>query len=161
MDQVFDACCLTGLAGAVARLLGIEPPREAAPALDVVLEAAERAFSGEKADRALLYNPDAVALWLYQRYTPLFAKVMVRTRLAVPLLSVMPSVTPVCFASMYTGAMPEIHGIRAYEKPVLRTDTLFDALIRAGKKPAIVSTEGDSVSKIFLEREMEIGRAHV
>ena len=69
--------------------------------------------------------------------------------------SVMPSVTPVCFASMYTGAMPDVHGIQAYVKPVLTTDTLFDAAIRAGLKPAIVSTAGDSISKIFLERPMD------
>jgi len=67
----------------------------------------------------------------------------------------MPSVTPVCFASMYTGAMPKVHGIQAYEKPVLRIDTVFDAFIRAGMKPAIVSTANDSISCIFLDREMD------
>jgi len=71
------------------------------------------------------------------------------------MLSVMPSVTPVCFASMYTGAMPNVHGIQAYEKPVLSTDTVFDAFIRADLKPAIVSTANDSISCIFLERDMD------
>ncbi len=155
MDKILDALCLTGVAGAAAAVLGVDPPRSAVSPLEAVVKGAERAFRGEKADRVLLYNPDAVALWLYQKYTPLFQEVMLRTQLAMPLRSVMPSVTPVCFASMYTGAMPEVHGIQAYEKLVLRTDTLFDALIRAGKRPAIVSTEGDSISKIFLEREMD------
>lgn len=59
----------------------------------------------------------------------------------------MPSVTPVCFASMYSGVMPEIHGIMRYEKPVLKIKTVFDALAAAGKRCAIVSTEGDSISK--------------
>ena len=71
------------------------------------------------------------------------------------MLSVMPSVTPVCFASMYSGVMPDVHGIKRYEKPVLTVDTIFDYFIRAGKKPAIVSTSGDSISKIFLNRDME------
>lgn len=155
MDMILDALCLTGVAGAAAAALDVEPPRSAASPLETVVKGAERAFRGEKADRVLLYNPDAVALWLYQKYTPFFQEIMLRTQLAIPLRSVMPSVTPVCFASMYTGAMPAVHGIQAYEKPVLRTDTLFDALIRAGKRPAIVSTEGDSISKIFLEREMD------
>jgi predicted AlkP superfamily pyrophosphatase or phosphodiesterase len=56
---------------------------------------------------------------------------------------------------MYTGAQPEVHGIRAYVKPVITIDTIFDALIRAGKKPAIVSTANDSISMIFLNRPMD------
>jgi predicted AlkP superfamily pyrophosphatase or phosphodiesterase len=69
--------------------------------------------------------------------------------------AVYPTVTPVCFASMFTGATPECHGITKYEKPILRCDTLFDALIRAGKKPAIVAVEGCSISLIFRNREMD------
>ena len=34
-------------------------------------------------------------------------------------------------------------------------DTLFDALIRAGKKPAIVAETNSSMSKIYLERDMD------
>ena len=37
----------------------------------------------------------------------------------------------------------------------MKTDTVFDALLRAGKKPCIVSTGHDSMSMIFREREME------
>lgn len=59
-----------------------------------------------------------------------------------------------CFRSM-EGIQPEVHGIKAYVKPVIATDTIFDAMIRAGKKCAIVSTARDSLSKIFLEREMD------
>ena len=40
-------------------------------------------------------------------------------------------------------------------KPVIKIDTIFDALIRNGRKPAIVSTAGDSMSKIFLERDLD------
>jgi predicted AlkP superfamily pyrophosphatase or phosphodiesterase len=102
-----------------------------------------------------MYNPDAIALWLFQKYTALFEKAFLQSDIQIPMLSVMPSVTPVCFASMYTGAMPTIHGIEAYEKPVVRTDTVFDAFIHAGMKPAIISTANDSLSCIFLEREMD------
>ena len=42
-----------------------------------------------------------------------------------------------------------------YEKPVLKIATAFDALAAAGKRCAIVSTEGDSISKIFLERNID------
>jgi predicted AlkP superfamily pyrophosphatase or phosphodiesterase len=56
---------------------------------------------------------------------------------------------------MYTGAQPDVHGIKFYTKPVLKIETLFDVLIRAGKKVAIVSQDECSVSKIFLERDMD------
>ncbi len=148
--------CITSVAPSVARILGFAPPKCAGdgnPALD---QLAADAFSGRKADRALLYNPDAIAHPPFAHYTDLFsARAAARAPLALPMQSVMPSVTPVCFASMYTGALPDVHGIQAYVKPVLTCDTLFDAAIRAGRKPAIVSTCGDSISKIFLDRPMD------
>ena len=60
---------------------------------------------------------------------------MLNADLTLPLQTVMPSVTPVCFATMYTGAQPEVHGIQSYTKPVVKTDSVFDVLIRNGKKP--------------------------
>ena len=69
--------------------------------------------------------------------------------------TVMPSVTPVCFGTIYTGAQPAVHGIQKYEKPVLKIDTIFDALLRAGKKPVIVAYGECSISQIFLERNMD------
>jgi len=53
------------------------------------------------------------------------------------------------FCSMFTGALPEDHGIRRYERPVLHCDTLFDALIRAGKRVAMVAVKGSSMDLIF------------
>ena len=102
---------ITQTCATIAGLMGFNPPEEADKANKAVLESAEVFFEGEKADRILLYNPDAIALWLYQKYTERFIPVIRNTSLALPVLSVMPSVTPVCFASMYSGLMPEKHGI--------------------------------------------------
>lgn len=154
-NPVYNSISVTSTAATITSLLGIASPFEASPPIDIVLNKASKVFFGEKADTVVMYNPDAVALWLYQKYTALFKEVLINSSLMLPLESVMPSVTPVCFASMYTGAKPEVHGIRKYTKPVLRTDTVFDALIRSGKRPVIVSTSGDSISKIFLERDMD------
>ncbi len=131
--------------------MGIPAIEGSAPPIKPVLDK----FGTATADRAFLYNPDAVALRLYQKYTDLFSPAMEVSDLAVPMLSVMPSVTPVCFATMYSGVIPDVHGIKKYEKPVLTVQTVFDAFIAAGKKPAIVSTDGDSISKIFLNRDMD------
>lgn len=147
--------CITSLAPTVARVMGFEAPRTAGAPNRALLDLAGRALNDRFADRALLYNPDAIAHYLFARHTDDFLPVLRHAPLALPMQSVMPSVTPVCFASMYTGALPEVHGIRSYVKPVLTADTLFDAALRSGLRPAIVSTAGDSISKIFLERAMD------
>ena len=155
MDEIRCSLCISQICRTVTELMRFDAPEAAAPANPVIVDAADKFFGGEKVERALLYNPDAVALWLYMKYTELFSDVVCRASIALPTLSVMPSVTPVCFASMYTGLMPEKHGIMSYTKPVLRVETIFDSAIKAGKKPIIIPTEGDSVSKIFLERDMD------
>ncbi len=155
MSDIYSSICISSVARTAADLLGIEAPKDAAPAIEAVKKKAAARFGAPRVDRVLLYNPDAIALWLYQKYTKLLEPAICASDMQLPMLSVMPSVTPVCFATMYSGVMPEVHGIRSYVKPVLKVDTLFDALLRAGKRPAIVSTAGDSISQIFLEREMD------
>ena len=146
---------LATLSGALAYAMGIEAPAQSEAANEKLCRYLDESLSGEKVTRIFMYNPDAVAQWIYQKYPHMFAEAKQRTDIEIPMQTVMPSVTPVCFGTMYTGAQPEIHGIQSYTKPVIRIDTLFDALIRSGKKAAIVSTAGDSMSKIFLERDMD------
>ncbi len=147
---------LDSLAAALAAIMGIDPPQMAAPANETLTAYAESVFGGGRADRVFMYNPDAVARWLTVKYPAFFTEAEAAAPCKVPLTTVMPSVTPVCFGTMYTGAQPEVHGIRAYEKPVITIDTLFDALLRAGRRPAIVAEkEHCSMSKIFLERDMD------
>ena len=155
MADLNSSVCISTLCASVLDAMGLYTPDTLAPKNPVIDALKKRKIGENRIDRALIYNPDAVALWIYQKYTEKFTDAAIRSDLALPMLSVMPSVTPVCFASMYSGVMPEIHGIKKYEKPVLTVPTLFDYLIKNGKKPAIVSTEGDSISKIFLEREMD------
>ena len=102
-----------------------------------------------------MYNPDAIGQWIFEKYEHYVREVKKLGDVEIPLRSVMPSVTPVCFGTMYTGAQPEVHGIRKYQKPVLTIDTIFDALIRAGKKPVIVEESKCSIAEIFLNREMD------
>ncbi len=152
---VYNAYGITQLAAAFTEALGVPRPERADEPAAPLARLIREGLDGRPAGRAVIFNPDAIALWLFQKYTPDFAEVLAHTQLALPLRTVMPSVTPVCFGSMYTGAPPQVHGIQKYEKPVIRTDTVFDALIRAGKRCAIVSVEGASMSRIFLERDMD------
>ena len=146
---------LDSVCAALAYAMGIEPPEHAADGNPRLIEYISQKLGDQKADRVFMYNPDAIAQWVYEKYAFLANEARENADVELPLCTVMPSVTPVCFATMYTGAQPEVHGIRKYEKPVLRTDTLFDALIRAGKKAAIISQNNCSMSMIFNEREMD------
>ena len=150
---MYNAVPMQSTCATIAALLGIEAPADAYAPCKQVVNYVEKRLG--KPERVIMYNPDAIAHHLWQKYPDLYTPVLELSPLPVPICTVMPSVTPVCFASMYTGVSPEVHGIRKYEKPVLTCDTLFDCLIRAGKKCAIVSTAGDSISMIFLEREMD------
>ena len=146
---------LDSLCAALSYAMGIEPPKEAAPACKELKKLIDNKLEGKKAERVFMYNPDAIAQWIFEKYRTMFNDITKDADIFLPFATVMPSVTPVCFGTMYTGAQPQIHGIQSYVKPVITIDTLFDALIRSGKKPVIVSTAGDSLSKIFLEREMD------
>lgn len=143
--------CITSVCSTILKLLGAEVPTKTdAPNMEIAALAGE-----ETVDKVIIFNPDAIGWWLYEKYGTLFSEAQSVSAKTIRISSVMPSVTPVCFASMYSGLLPEVHGIQKYEKPVLRVDTVFDYLLRAGKKCAIVSTQGDSISKIFLERDMD------
>ena len=155
MSDLYSSICISSVAATALQAAKTAIPENIEKPNAVISALLQKKLGGKGVDRVVLYNPDAVALWVYQKYTALFADAALCSDLALPMLSVMPSVTPVCFASMYTGVMPDVHGIKKYEKPVLTTKTLFDYFIADGKKAAIVSTDGDSISKIFLERNME------
>ena len=146
---------LDTICAALTYAMGVEPPKEAASANEELVAYIDKVFGGEKADRILMYNPDAVAQWIYEKYTHYCKEAKKHTEIEIPLYTAMPSVTPVCFATMYTGAQPCVHGIRKYEKPILTIDTIFDALARAGKKCALITSGECSMSKIFLNRNID------
>ena len=146
---------LDTVCAALSYAIGIEAPEKAAPANKELTSFIDEAFGGEKCDRIVMYNPDAIGEWIYKKYPELLKTAKDTANVEIPLATVMPSVTPVCFATMYTGAQPEVHGIQKYEKPVVKIDTFFDALVRAGKKVAIISYSTSSIGKIFLEREID------
>ena len=146
---------LDTVCAALAYAMGIETPAQAAEANPDLVAYVDKIFGGEKADRVVMYNPDAIAQWVYEKYPSLCRRAKENSDLELPLCSVMPSVTPVCFGTMYTGAQPSVHGIRKYEKPVITIDTLFDALVRTGKRVALITYEQCSLSRIYLGRDVD------
>jgi hypothetical protein len=110
----------------------------------------------EKITRCLLYAPDAVGgRWLQKKYNDIFATVENASDVKVELLSVYPPKTPVCFASMFTGATPQVHGVVWPARPVLKCDTIFDAMLRAGKRVAIAAVAGSSIDTMYKGRDID------
>lgn len=149
-----NSISLARLCSTLAAVLDVPAPEKAEPPLDWAVQLLKEQAGGP-IQRALIYNPDAVAQWLFHKNRLMFQPVLEQTQLVLPLRAVMPSVTPVCFGTMYTGAQPEVHGIQAYEKPVIAIDSLFDALVRAGKKVALVAVEGSSMAIIYNNRPID------
>ncbi len=147
---------ITSITPTLSTLLGIEPPslsrREFLPE---VIEAARAQTRGRAVQRCLVFCPDAIGAWLREKYPWRFAGVMAHAPLCVTLRSVVPPKTPVCWASVFTGALPETHGIRPVQpRPVFQGDSLFDALIRAGKTVAIVAVTDSSMDRVFRGRDL-------
>jgi len=145
---------MTQLAASIAKAMDAEAPKYAEAPIPAIQQLVDKKLGG-KAERVLIYNPDCLGLWFWQKYTEMYLPVQLHTQLTIPVSSVMPSVTPVNFGTMYTGAMPAVHGIQTYAKPVIRIDSLFDSLRRSGKKIALVAIANSSMGKIFAERDID------
>lgn len=102
--------------------------------------------------KLLIYAPDAIGRLMAEKLTAEFREVETAAPLKLPLQSVYPPKTPVCFASMFSGLTPEGHGIRRYEKPVLSCRTIFDVLPERGVRTAIVAVKDSSIDLIFRGR---------
>lgn len=146
---------LDTLCGALCYAMGVTAPNCSAEKNPELSAFIDNAFGGEKVDKIIMYNPDAIGEWVFRKYPQIFKQAVDIADIEIPLASVMPSVTPVCFGTMYTGAQPSVHGIQAYVKPVIKIETIFDVLIKAGKKPVIISYGNSSLSNIYLERDMD------
>jgi len=151
-----EARCITGFTPTICELFGIAAPGLAGNgAYDEVVRAGQRALGAGKLEKCLVFSPDALGATLCRAYEDDFSDVKKHAPIEAPTVSVEPAKTPVCFASMFTGALPEAHGIRRYERPVLECDTLFDALRRAGKRIAIIAVKDSSMDLIFRERDLD------
>ena len=132
------------------------PAQSGGTPIAVVVDHAQRLFDGEgKNEKTFIYCPDAVGEIHRQHYPDLLARVEKIAGIRLLSSGVMPSVTPVCFGTIFSGASPEVHGIRQYAKPVLEVETLFDSAVKAGKKVAIVAVNACSIDMIFRKRKVD------
>lgn len=145
---------MTQFAATLAGCLDVPAPAAAAPAHPLLANLlAARGLT--KVERALVYNPDATGMWLYHRRPEMFLPVLAHTQLAVPTRTVLPSVTPVCFGTMYTGVEPAVHGIQRYEKHALAQESLFECLVAAGKRCCVVAVKDSSMDILYAEKPVD------
>ena len=69
---MYNENSLDTICGALAYAMGVEPPKAAAEKNAVLSAFVDSAFFGEKADRVVMYNPDAIGSGSTKN-TPIFA----------------------------------------------------------------------------------------
>jgi predicted AlkP superfamily pyrophosphatase or phosphodiesterase len=132
------------VAPTVSAALGLSAPADAkgSPIPDVVAELAG-------AERIAVLAPDAFGWYawtLWQSEMPYLVSLHAGNSLI--LRSVLPSITPVNFATMVTGTDLEGHGVRTKDHD-FQAETLFDIVRAAGKRSAAVGFEGYTGSKLL------------
>jgi hypothetical protein len=111
--------------------------------------------NGKKISKVIIYAADAIGKMILNKYPEQETIIKQISPLQLNLKAEFPSYTPVNYASIFTGAKPEIHGITSYTKPILKCETLFDALPDQGKRTALVAVEECSNSIIFQNRDID------
>ena len=154
MNAQYNRYHLKHFAATIADCMEFPLPDSYAPPIGWAADILKKRLGG-LADRVVLYHADAVGMYIWQKYTQLFAPVYEHTTLTLPYASTVEPVTPVAHASMYTGLLPKGHGIRTYVRPQLICRTLYDELLDAGKKVAIVCQEDSTFVHIFAGRNMD------
>ena len=140
----------------VCQMFGVDKPALAEErAVNAVIQYANGELANGSLERCLVYCPDALGDQIWSKSTEHVEAITACAPRQIHVSSVVPPVTPVCFASVFSGAPPERHGIRKYERPTLTCDTLFDALLRAGKRIAIVAVRDSSIDLLFRDRRLD------
>ena len=141
----------------VCALHGVAEPAECGgtPIAEVVDQAQHLADGEGKIERTLIYCPDAAGDIQRQKFPELFARVEKLAGMRFLSSGVMPSVTPVCYATIFSGASPQVHGTLRYDKRRIEIPTLFDAFVDAGKSVAMVAVNNCSIDTIFRKRKID------
>ena len=99
MADYYNSNELKLFASIIADCMDFPLPQSYAPGLPWFSDILKQRMGGP-ADRVVLYHADAVGMYIWQKYTNLFAPVYQHTSLALPFCSTVESVTPVAHASM-------------------------------------------------------------
>ena len=124
---------MRALAPTVAALLKVRPP--AGSEVGTVPEVVNHLGLVERLAMVVI-DAFGLATWDYARDHCPTVNALAANHL-LPIYSVLPAITPVNFATMATGASPQVHSIRA-RTDRLELETLFDVLRAEGRSTAAV-----------------------
>lgn len=140
----------------ICEVFGVpEPDVCGAVAVAPIVDQVVRTMGEKSMERAVLFCCDAMGEHQRDHFPEVFERIEKVAPFRIPSVAVMPSVTPVCYGTIFSGAAPCVHGIQKYEKPVLEIETLFDVMAKAGKNVAIVSVNVCSIDMIFRKRNVD------
>lgn len=148
---------ITSMAATIAEIAGIAPPEKAAEPVRWLANAVQKAIGG-RADKMLIFSADAVPLWLIRKHTEWFEPVYRHAPISLPLRSVMPTVTPVNYAALFSGVPPELNGVDRIVPPILspeltqpliQCDTLIAAAVRAGLRTAVITCANGCIASML------------
>ena len=80
MSKAMNPICLDQLCAALAYATGVDTPSTAAPADPRLVEYVDKALGSQKADRLIMYNPDAIAQWIYEKYPEYMKKAIAKAK---------------------------------------------------------------------------------
>lgn len=157
MQQYHVDYSIGDLTPTICALHGVPEPADCGgtPIAEVVDQAQHLADGEGKIRRTLIYCPDACGDIQRQKFPELFDRVEKLAGMRFLSSAVMASVTPVCYATIFSGASPEVHGTRIYDKRRIEIPTLFDVFADAGKSVAIVAVNNCSIDTIFRKRKVD------
>jgi len=126
-----DSLDMRSVAPTICKILGLRPPDSAKMG---PIEEVARTMGHQERLAVVVIDAFGVSTWnAVRRETPTFNAIADRHLLH--LRSVMPTITPVNFATMLTGAGPDAHGIRDRTEELI-LETIFDVMSEEGKSSA-------------------------
>jgi len=142
---------LTYFAPFVCKLMGCNPPAEAKATIPPTLEQ----YANTRCDKMLIYAPDAIGAHLLRNLPTEYSAIRSVAPIELELTSSIPPKTPVCFTTLLTGTPPDVHGVQAYERPVISQETVLDMLALEWKRTALVVVRNSSLDLMFTGRHID------
>lgn len=152
MTEQKQPISITAFAASVAESFDVAPP-EKAECGDPMLYWYLKDNNLNGIEKAVFYNPSSIGAAVIDRFSEEFEKSLSLFKMPFACDC---TASSTCFASMYTGAKRDIHGIRRERSKKLLADTIFDSLARSNKKSAVVALKGTAAARIFINTAADI-----
>ena len=152
---------ITNFASTVLAVMGKEKEKH----MDGPLSVAGKVLADGVREKCLIVSVDAVPRYLTDERAELFEKVRKYAPVTEEITTVMPSITPVCYGAMFSGATPDRNGLPCYVepkvengigRPSLSVTPFPQTLVNSGKKVAVVTCNNGCIKSMLWGREIDL-----